>query len=68
MSIEYNFQTLSALLSEKKTAILNNKYSKSVPLAMYYDRQFVTQVEAIYNLLQIMDERLKMAELEKKLK
>ena len=45
-------------VKEKKTNITNNRYSKSVPLARYYDQQLVTQLEAIYNILQIIDERL----------
>jgi hypothetical protein len=40
----------------------NNRYSKSVPLARYYDQQLVTHLEAIYNILQIVDERLKKLE------
>ena len=53
ISIDYNFKVINDLLNEKKTAINNNKYSKSVPLARYYDH-----LEAIYNILQIIDERL----------
>lgn len=37
-SIDYNFEVINNLLNEKKTAITNNKYSKSVPLARYYDQ------------------------------
>jgi hypothetical protein len=43
---------------KKKTAIKNNRYSKSVPLARYYDQELVTHLEAIYNILQILDNRL----------
>jgi hypothetical protein len=41
---------------------VNNRYSKSVPLAKYYDQELVTHLEAIYNILQIVDERLKKLE------
>ena len=58
-SIDHNFNVINDVLSEKKTAIKNNRYSKSVPLARYYDQELVTHLEAIYNILQIMDERLK---------
>ena len=61
-SIEYNFKVVHDLLNEKKQNINNNKYSKSVPLARYYDQQLVTHLEAIYNILQIVDERLKKLE------
>ena len=57
-SIDYNFNVINDVLTQKKTAINNNRYSKSVPLARYYDEQLVTRLEAIYNILQIVDERL----------
>lgn len=60
-SIDYNFEVINDVLAEKKTAINNNRYSKSVPLARYYDQELVTHLEAIYNILQIVDERLKLA-------
>ena len=58
-SINYNFKVINDVLTEKKTAINNNRYSKSVPLARYYDQELVTHLDAIYNILQIMDGRLK---------
>jgi len=61
-SIDHNFNVINDVLTEKKNAINNNRYSKSVPLARYYDQQLVTRLEAIYNILQIVDERLKKLE------
>jgi hypothetical protein len=61
-SIEHNFTVINDVLTEKKTAINNNRYSKSVPLARYYDQELVTHLEAIYNILQNVDERLKKLE------
>jgi hypothetical protein len=61
-SIHHNFKVINDLLTEKKTAINNNRYSKSVPLAKYYDQELVTHLESIYNILQIVDERLKKLE------
>ena len=57
-SISYNFEVINNLLNEKKTQITNNRYSKSVPLARYYDQELVTHLEAIYNILQVFNERL----------
>lgn len=57
-SIDYNFEVINNLLNEKKTAITNNRYSKSIPLARYYDQELVTHLEAIYNILQVFNERL----------
>ena len=61
-SIDHNFKVINDVLTEKKTAINNNRYSKSVPLAKYYDQELVTHLEAIYNILQIVDKRLKKLE------
>jgi hypothetical protein len=61
-SIEYNFKVLNNVLNEKKTKIANDRYSKSVPLARYYDQQLVTHLDAIYNILHVVDERLKKLE------
>lgn len=61
-SIDHNFKVINDVLTEKKTAINNNRYSKSVPLARYYDQELVTHLEAVYNILQIVDERLKKLE------
>ena len=61
-SIDHNFKVINDVLSEKKTAINNNRYSKSVPLARYYEQELVTHLEAVYNILQIVDERLKKLE------
>ncbi len=61
-SINHNFKVINDVLTEKKTAIDKDKYSKSVPLARYYDQQLVTHLEAVYNILQIVDERLKKLE------
>ena len=60
--IDHNFKVINNLLTEKKSAINNNRYSKSIPLARYYDQELVTHLEAIYNILQIVDERLKKVE------
>jgi len=61
-SIDNNFNVINDVLTKKKTAINNNRYSKSVPLARYYDQELVTHLEAVYNILQIVDERLKKLE------
>ena len=61
-SIDHNFNVINDVLTAKKTAIDNNRYSKSVPLARYYDQQLVTHLVAIYNILQNVDERLKKLE------
>ena len=61
-SIDHNFNVINDVLTEKKISINNNRYSKSAPLARYYDQELVTHLEAIYIILQIVDERLKKLE------
>ena len=61
-SIDHNFKVINDLLTKKKTNINNNRYSKNVPLARFYDVQLVTYLESIYNILQGVDERLKKLE------
>ena len=57
-SIDHNFKIINDLLTEKKTNIINNRYSKSVPLARYYDQELVTHLDAINNILQIINNRI----------
>jgi len=57
-SIDYNFGVINNLLNKKKTQIANNDYSKSIPLARWYDEQRVLYLNAIYNILQVFNERL----------
>jgi hypothetical protein len=61
-SIDHNFKVINDVLTKKKIAINNDRYSRSVPLARYYDQELVTHLEACYNILQIVDERLKKLE------
>ena len=61
-SIEHNFTVINEVLIDKVNDINNNSYSKSVPLARYYDQELVTRLDAIYNILQIIDERVKKLE------
>ncbi len=61
-SMEHKFKVITDVVTEKKTAINNNRYSKSVPLARYYDQQIVRHLESIYNILQILYKRLKQLE------
>ena len=57
-SIDHNFKVINDLLIKKKTAIKNNSYSKSFPLARCNDQELVTHLEAFINILKIVDERL----------
>jgi len=57
-SIDYNFEIISSVINDKKTAIKKNIYCKSSQLARYNDLLLVKHIEAIYNILKILDYRL----------
>lgn len=50
-SIDQNFYVINNVLTQKKKKITDNKYSKSVPLARFYDEELVNRLEAVYNIL-----------------
>jgi hypothetical protein len=56
-SIHYNFNVINDVLNAKKNSIDTNRYS-GAQLARYYDQELVTHLEAMYNILQILDDRL----------
>lgn len=64
-SIDYNFNVIKDILNAKKNRIDTNRYA-GAPLEKLHDQQFVTYVEAIYNILQLLDDRL--SKLEEKMK
>jgi hypothetical protein len=61
-TIGHNFKVIQDVLSEKKKNISENRYAKSFPLAKLNDQELVTRLEAIYNILQNIDERLRKLE------
>jgi phosphoribosyl-dephospho-CoA transferase len=56
-SASHNLNILNIMLEQKKKAININRYSKSVPLARFYDQELVTHLDATYNLLQIINNK-----------
>ena len=62
-SLEHNFRVINDIITNKKTALNNNnKYPYPLPLPSYQDKLLVTHLEAVYNILQNIDERLKKLE------
>lgn len=57
-SIEYNFKVINDVLVKKKTKIYRYN-SKTFVSDKSYDCQLITHLEAIHNILQILDHRLK---------
>jgi hypothetical protein len=51
-------KVLVDIIDEKKKKIENNRYSKSLPLAQYYDQEKVAMLEPILNALQDIQKRL----------
>ena len=50
--------TLEAIRDETILNLKNNRYSKSAPLAAYYDRQRVETLDAILEALKMINARL----------
>lgn len=51
-------KVLETIIEEKKKKIENNRYSKNLPLAQYYDQEKVAMLEPILNALQDIQKRL----------
>lgn len=63
ISIEHNFKVINDVLINKKTKIDRYRYnSKTFVSERSYDYQLITHLEAIHNILQILDNRLKKLE------
>ena len=60
LSIDYNFNVIKDVLTNKKTKIYSNISSQVSHKS--YDTQLVTHLEAIYNILHILDKRLEKLE------
>ena len=62
-SIDHNFNVINDVLEKKKTFINNNYYSKPRSITgVNYNKDIIIHLEAIYNILQILDQRLKKIE------
>jgi hypothetical protein len=61
ISIEHNFKVINDVLVDKKTKIYRYN-SKTLVSDKSYDYQLITHLEAIHNILQILDNRLKKLE------
>ena len=61
-------ETLERIINEKKKQIENNRYSKSIPLARFYDQEKIGYLEPILDILKNMQERLNALENKKEIK
>jgi len=61
--LNQNFKILNDLLEIKKKVITENKYTVANIQNRYHDQEMMIQLDAIYNILQIMDDRLNKLEL-----
>ena len=51
-------RVLEVIIEEKKKQIENNRYSKSLPLAKFYDQEKLAMLEPIFNMLVDIQKRL----------
>jgi hypothetical protein len=49
---------LELIIQAKKAQIERNSYSKSIPLAQFYDRERLEMMDAIYSILKSFDDRI----------
>jgi hypothetical protein len=59
---ENPLRVLEDIINTKKEKIKRNSYSKSIPLAQFYDQEKVAMLEAIYTILKSIHERLEALE------
>ena len=59
---ENPLKILETIIDEKKKQIERNSYSKSVPLARFYDQEKVTFLEPILDALKNIQQRLEALE------
>jgi hypothetical protein len=60
-------ETLETIIDQKKKQIENNRYTKSLPLARFYDQEKVGYLEPILNALKNIEERLDILENKKQM-
>lgn len=53
---------LELIIQAKKAQIERNSYSKSIPLAQFYDREKLEMMDAIYSILKSFDDRISATE------
>ena len=54
----FPLMALEGIIDEKREQIKRNSYSKSIPLARFYDQEKVAFLEPIFNMLKNIQERL----------
>jgi hypothetical protein len=60
--VENPMKVLHSIINDKKKAIEQNRYSKSVPLARFYDQEKVDMMEPIFNMLNLLQGRIEALE------
>ena len=58
----FPLKTLEGIVDQKRKQIQSNSYSKSIPLARFYDEEKLGYLEPIFNMLKNIQERLEVLE------
>jgi hypothetical protein len=58
----FPLKTLEDIIDVKRKQIETNRYSKSAPLARYYDQEKLAMLEPIFNMLTNITQRLDILE------
>lgn len=56
-------KVLEGIIEQKRVKVKNNRYSKSIPLAQFYDQEKLNMLEPIFNMLKSLDVRLQALEI-----
>jgi hypothetical protein len=59
---EIHLKALEGVIEKKRSQIEQNRYSKSIPLARFYDMEKLEMLEPIFNMLKSIEERLEALE------
>jgi len=58
----FPLKALETIIDEKRKQIERNSYSKSIPLARFYDQEKLAFLEPIFNMLKNIESRLDVLE------
>jgi hypothetical protein len=61
--IDFNFKILNEILVNTRSSIESDRYSRNVPLARFYDECLLKRLDAIFNILNMLNMRVSKLEL-----
>ena len=56
--IDFNFNILNEILVNTRSSIERDRYNRSIPLAKFYDERLLKRLDAIFNILNMLNSRV----------